>query len=74
MFPKPYSMRQAGGRVQAKEECWILQVTGTRRWIHDLGLPILTTWRPWHSASGQVGALRAGFFVQTRKPTACKPP
>ena len=35
-----------------------LQVTGTRRWLRVLDLPIVTTWRPWKSATGQVG----GYF------------
>lgn len=35
-----------------------LQVTGTRRWLRVLDLPVVTTWRPWKSATGQVG----GYF------------
>ena len=32
-----------------------LQVTGTRRWLRKLGLPVKLQWRPWKSATGQVG-------------------
>ena len=41
-------------------ELWVpaLQVTGTRRWLRKLGLPVKTQWRPWKSATGQVG----GYF------------
>jgi serine carboxypeptidase-like clade 2 len=31
------------------------QVTGTRRWLRRLGLPVVKSWRPWRSATGQVG-------------------
>ena len=40
----------------------LCQVTGTRRWIRALDLPILTSWRPWRSATGQ---------VRTRHPWSC---
>ena len=30
-------------------------VIGTRRWINSLELPVTAPWRPWRSASGQVG-------------------
>lgn len=35
-----------------------VQITGTRRWLRKLGLPVKTSWRPWKSATGQVG----GYF------------
>lgn len=35
--------------------CALLQVTGTRRWLRKLGLPVKLQWRPWKSATGQVG-------------------
>ena len=36
----------------------VLQVTGTRRWLRKLDLPVTAQWRPWKSATGQVG----GYF------------
>ncbi|CAL5224857.1 g7615 [Coccomyxa viridis] len=33
----------------------IVPVTGTRRWLRKLGLPVKLQWRPWKSATGQVG-------------------
>ncbi len=33
----------------------MVQVTGTRRWLRKLGLPVKLQWRPWKSATGQVG-------------------
>lgn len=35
--------------------CATPQVTGTRRWLRKLGLPVKLQWRPWKSATGQVG-------------------
>lgn len=32
-----------------------MQVTGTRRWLRLLKLPVEKSWRPWRSATGQVG-------------------
>ena len=39
----------------AERMCALLQVTGTRRWLRKLGLPVKLQWRPWKSATGQVG-------------------
>jgi serine carboxypeptidase-like clade 2 len=33
----------------------IVPVTGTRRWLQKLGLPIEKPWTTWHSTTGQVG-------------------
>lgn len=33
----------------------IVPVTGTRAWFHSLALPVKEKWRPWVSATGQVG-------------------
>jgi Serine carboxypeptidase len=40
----------------------IVPVLGSRRWIEGLGLPLVTPWRPWRSATGQArpGAARRG--------------
>lgn len=32
----------------------IVPVLGSRRWVEGLRLPVLTPWRPWSSATGQV--------------------
>ncbi|EIE23392.1 peptidase S10, serine carboxypeptidase [Coccomyxa subellipsoidea C-169] len=33
----------------------IVPVTGTRRWLARLGLPVVRSWRPWRSGTGQIG-------------------
>jgi serine carboxypeptidase-like clade II len=35
-------------------------VTGTRRWVAGLGLPVRSAWHPWH-VDGQVGGYRLGY-------------
>ena len=66
--------------------CARLQVTGTRRWLRKLGLPVKLQWRPWKSATGQVGGYYevydgltfatirdAGHMVQTLTPESTCP-
>ncbi|KAK9905794.1 hypothetical protein WJX75_006411 [Coccomyxa subellipsoidea] len=36
----------------------IVPVTGTRRWLRRLKLPVVRSWQPWRSATGQIG----GYF------------
>ncbi len=36
----------------------LLQVTGTRSWLRSLKLPVVRSWRPWRSDTGQIG----GYF------------
>ncbi len=43
----------------------IVPVIGTRRWIATLGLGVQERWRPWHSATKQVGR-RAGRCQASR--------
>ena len=33
-------------------------MTGTRRWLRRLKLPVVRSWQPWRSATGQIG----GYF------------
>lgn len=33
-------------------------MTGTRNWLRSLKLPIVRSWRPWRSGTGQIG----GYF------------
>ncbi|CAL8472304.1 g11846 [Coccomyxa elongata] len=36
----------------------IVPVTGTRSWLRSLKLPVVRSWRPWRSGTGQIG----GYF------------
>lgn len=50
-------MTHSLGRLRKRyvEYLGLWQVTGTRRWLARLGLPVVRSWRPWRSGTGQIG-------------------
>ncbi|KAK9824563.1 hypothetical protein WJX72_011326 [[Myrmecia] bisecta] len=62
MLPKWHKLLQSGLKmlVYSGDVDGIVPVIGSRRWISSLGLPIRDPWRPWMSATGQVG----GYVVR----------
>eukprot|EP00890_Picochlorum_soloecismus_P004864 jgi/Picsp_1/5379/NSC_02740-R1_protein len=66
MIPLYEELLQSGIRIliYSGDIDAILPITGTRRWLDDLNLPIKSPWRPWKSSTGQVGGWTVEYSNQ----------